>query len=218
MLWRGGYSFSACSQSKKSSCAGFLPSARHIAQKSPSRSRRGFPPVVFTDHKQFILLRGIAMSGKEAFPNSVSDIPDSFLYCKRRSSAAFSMSKICCSFIGTLLFSVRISGKKPCAYLFGIFLDMKNSSAYSEGQEAQASPTGLPAPKYCRVRAVCSLTTSAHDPPSPFRPARQACPAAVVWRLGLPVIRSRLDGVWTRARNPCRKAKEKGTPASSEVP
>lgn len=37
-----------------------------MAQKSPSRSRRGFPPAVFTDHRLLILLRGFEMSGEQA--------------------------------------------------------------------------------------------------------------------------------------------------------
>lgn len=105
------------------------------------------------------------MSGKDVFPNSVSDIPDSFLYCKRSSRAAFSMSKICCSFIGTLLFPFRISGKKPYAYLFGIFLDMKNNSAYTKGQGARSTlphMSGQPPPRNWGTRAACVVAVSNH--------------------------------------------------------
>lgn len=100
-----------------------------MAQKSPNLSRRGLPSTVFTDHNEFILLRGFAISGKAVFPKSVSDIPDSFLYFKSKSRAAFSMSKMFCSFIGRLLFPTMITGKNLHAYLFGIFIDMKNNLA-----------------------------------------------------------------------------------------
>lgn len=105
-----------------------------MAQKSPSLSRKGLPSTVFTDHKEFILLRGFVRSGKAFFPKSVSDIPDSFLYFKRRSRAAFSMSKMACSFIGMAPFPAMIAVKNLHAYLFGTSLDMKNNLAYPKGQ------------------------------------------------------------------------------------